>query len=178
MGNSGPAYFVNASSLAPALIALDAIAKIVSPEGERDLALEKLYRTPTKSDEREVALKPNELLTAVVIPGGDIANSTYEVRERVLLDWPLAAAAVALKMNGGSVESARVVLGHVAPTPWKSLEAAASLKGKPISSKTAAAAGEAAVAAATPLSGNKHKVRLASVSVKRAILAAVRSPGA
>ena len=172
LGNSGPAYFVNASSLAPALIALDATAKIASPEGERDLAVEKLYRTPAGADERELSLKPNEILTAIVIPSGNTANAVYEVRERMLLDWPLAAAAVAIKMSGSTVESARVVLGHVAPTPWRSAEAGDALKGKAINDETAAAAGEAAVAGATPLSGNKHKVRLASVSVKRAILAA------
>ena len=107
-----------------------------------------------------------------MIPSGNTANAAYEVRERVLLDWPLAAAAVAIKMSGSTVESARVVLGHVAPTPWRSAEAGDALKGKAINDETAAAAGEAAVAAATPLSGNKHKVRLASVAVKRAILAA------
>ena len=88
------------------------------------------------------------------------------------MDWPLAAAAVSIKMSGSNVESARVVLGHVAPTPWRAPEAEQSLKGKAINEETAAAAGEAAVAAATPLSMNKHKVRLASVSVKRAILRA------
>lgn len=172
LGNSGPAYFVNASSLAPALIALGATAKVASPEGERSLALEKLYRTPSKADERELSLKPNEILTGIIIPNANTANATYEVRERVLLDWPLAAAAVAIEMNGNSVTSARVVLGHVAPTPWQSPEAAKALKGKSINAETAAAAGEAAVRAATPLSNNKHKIRLASVAVKRAILTA------
>jgi xanthine dehydrogenase YagS FAD-binding subunit len=172
LGNSGPAYFVNASSLAPALIALDATAKIASPEGERSLDLEKLYRTPSDTDERELSLKPNEILTGVIIPNANTANATYEVRERVLLDWPLAAAAVAIKMDGNSVRSARVVLGHVAPIPWQSSEAANALKGKSINAETAAAAGEAAVKDATPLSNNRHKVRLASVSVKRAILTA------
>ncbi len=106
-----------------------------------------------------------------MIPSGNTANASYEVRERQLLDWPLAAA-VSIKMSGSTVESARVVLGHVAPTPWRSAEAGDALKGKAINDETAAAAGEAAVAGATPLSGNKHKVRLASVAVKRAILAA------
>ena len=172
LGNSGPAYFVNASSLAPALIALDATVKIASPEGERDLAVEKLYHTPAGADERELSLKPNEILTAIVIPAGNTANAVYEVRERQLLDWPLAAAAVSIRMSGSTVESARVVLGHVAPTPWRSGEAGDALKGKAINDETAAAAGQAAVAGATPLSGNKHKVRLASVAVKRAVLAA------
>jgi len=172
LGNKGPAYFVSASCLAPALIALDARVKIASASGDRELAVEKLFHTPANGDERELSLQPNEIVTEIVIPGGSSANATYEVRQRSLMDWPLAAAAVSIKMNGSNVESARVVLGHVAPTPWRAPEAEQSLQGKPVNEETAAAAGEAAVVAATPLSGNKHKVRLASVAVKRAILLA------
>ena len=172
LGNKGPAYFVNASSLAPALIALDAMVKIASPSGERELTVEKLFHTPANGNERELSLQPNEIVTEIIIPGSTAASGAYEVRQRNLMDWPLAAAAVSIKMNGSSVESARVVLGHVAPTPWRAPEAEQLLKGKTINEETAAAAGNAAVAAATPLSGNKHKVRLASVAVKRAILLA------
>jgi xanthine dehydrogenase YagS FAD-binding subunit len=172
LGNSGPAYFVSASSLAPALIALDARVKIASPGGDRELAVEKLFHTPANGNERELSLQPNEILTEIVIPGGASANATYEVRQRNLMDWPLAAAAVSIKMSGSNVESARIVLGHVAPTPWRAPEAEQALKGKPVSEETAAAAGEAAVAKATPLSQNSHKARLASVALKRAILQA------
>ena len=172
LGNSGPAYFVSASCLAPALIALDARVKIASPGGDRELAVEKLFHTPANGNERELSLQPNEILTEIVIPGGASANATYEVRQRNLMDWPLAAAAVSIKMSGSNVESARVVLGHVAPTPWRAPEAEQALKGNSISEETAAAAGEAAVAKATPLSRNSHKARLASVAVKRAILRA------
>jgi xanthine dehydrogenase YagS FAD-binding subunit len=97
------------------------------------------------------------------------------VRERQALDWPLAAAAVALRMDGGTVREARVVLGHVAPTPWRSHDAEQSLAGKPLTEENAARAGEAAVRAARPLSGNKYKVQFARVAVKRALLAAGRT---
>ena len=172
LGNKGPAYFVNASSLAPALVALGATATLVSADGERELAVESLYSTPANDGDRELAIKPNEILTQIKIPSGGGANATYEVRERQLLDWPLAAAAVSLKISGGKVESARVVLGHVAPTPWRSAEAEQALAGKAISEATAMKAGEAAVAGAVPLSHNKHKVQLARVAVKRAVLRA------
>jgi xanthine dehydrogenase YagS FAD-binding subunit len=101
-------------------------------------------------------------------------NHTYEVRQRTLLDWPLATASVALKMNGGTVSSAKIVLGHVAPIPWNADDAAKGLVGKKITEETAAAAGDAAVRGAKPLSQNGYKVQLARVSVKRALLAAAK----
>ena len=171
LGNKGPAYFVSASSLAPALIALGASVTLVGPDGERDVAIEKLYQTPSSDRDREATIKANEILTQIKIATGG-NNATYEVRQRQLMDWPLATASVALKMSGGTVESARVVLGHVAPTPWRSSEAERALTGKVVSEDVAMQAGKAAVAAATPLSRNKHKVQLASVAVKRAIMRA------
>ncbi len=171
LGNKGPAYFVNASSLAPALIALGASVTLVGPDGEREVDVEKLYQTPKSDRDRETTIKANEILTMIKVPAGG-HNATYEVRQRQLMDWPLAAASVSLKMSGGTVESARVVLGHVAPTPWRSSEAERAITGKSVSEEVAMQAGKAAVAAATPLSRNKHKVKLASVAVKRAILKA------
>jgi xanthine dehydrogenase YagS FAD-binding subunit len=95
------------------------------------------------------------------------------VRPKEGLDWPLTSAAVALKMRGDTVESARIAMGHVAPMPWPADDAAKSLEGKTITEDTAAAAGDAAVQGATPLSRNAYKVQLARVAVKRALLAAV-----
>lgn len=173
LGNKGPAYFVNASSLAPALIALGASVTVAGPDGEREIEVEKLYQTPNSDRDRENALRPNEILTAIIVPAAaGVVSATYEVRQRQLMDWPLATASVALKLSGGSVQSARVVLGHVAPTPWRSSEAEQALMGKSVSEDTALAAAKAALASATPLSGNKHKVQLARVAVKRAILRA------
>ena len=172
LGNKGPAYFVSASSLAPALIALEATVTVVGPDGEEEMAVEKLFQTPSSDSQRETTLKPNQVLTGIKIPGGAAKSATYEVRQRQLMDWPLATASVALKMSGDTVESARVVLGHVAPTPWRSSDAERALAGKAVSEDTAMAAAKAAVSAATPLSRNKHKVQLARVAVKRAILQA------
>lgn len=172
LGNKGPAYFVNASSFAPAMIALGAKVKVVSKSGTREVEIEKLYRAPAGDNERELDLKPDELVTEILLPAAGSRSATYEVRERQLLDWPLTAAAVSLVMSGNTVKSARIVLGHVAPTPWRSSQAEQALAGKAVNEEVAAAAGKAAVAAATPLSQNKYKVQLASVAVKRAVLAA------
>ncbi len=170
LGNKGPAYFVNASSLAPALISLGATATVVGPEGARTVQVADLYRIPASESERENTLMPNEIVTEVRVPSASgWKTATYEVRQRQLLDWPLATASVALRMRGGKVADARVVLGHVAPIPWRSSEAETALKGQAAGESAGEAAGKAAVAAATPLSQNKAKVQLASVAVKRAL---------
>lgn len=171
----GPAYFVSASSLGPALVALNARVKLVSAKGAREVPVAKFFVAPKDEASREIALQPNEILTEILIPNAAVKTATYEVRQKEALDWPLAAAAVALEMNGATVKSAKVVLGHVAPTPIESAAAAKALVGKTITAATAEAAGKAAVAGAKPLSRNAHKVTLAKVAVKRALLDAVKT---
>ena len=166
-GNAGDAVFVNPSSLAPPLIALGASATVLGPDGERTVAVEDLYRTPASSDESEFTLGAAEIVTGVTIPMRSSSNATYEIRNRKGFDWPLATASVAMGDGGG-----RVVLGHVAPTPWMSAAAATALAGG-ISEASAQAAGDAAVADASALSGNAYKIQLARVAVKRAALAAM-----
>ena len=173
LGNSGPAYFVSPSSLAPILIALDAKVRLHGPQGARELSVQDFFVTPKSDMESEHALKPGEIVTEILVPHpGDVKMAIYEVRQKEALDWPLAAAAVVLKLDGGSVQSARVVLGHVAPVPWPSPEAEEALKGKSVNEDVAWEAGKAALSKATPLSRNAYKVQLARVAVKRAILRA------
>ncbi len=177
LGNEGPAYFVNPSSLAPVLIALGAEVEIAGEKGTRKELLERFYRAPRTEHEREYTLAPSEIVTAVLLPKGaeQWRTAVYEVREKQALDWPLAAASVALRIDGGTVREARIVMGHVAPVPWRAQEAERALAGKAPDAESAAKAGEAAVRGAHPLSGNKYKVQLARVAVKRAILEAGRA---
>ena len=175
LGNSGPAYFVSPSTLAPILIALDAKVKLHGPQGAREMSMKEFFVTPQQEGESEHALHPGEIVTEILVPHpGDVKMAIYEVRQKEALDFPLAAAAVVLKLEGGSVQSARVVLGHVAPVPWPSPEAAEALKGKSVDEDVAWEAGKAALSKATPLSKNAYKVQLARVAVKRAILRAAK----
>ena len=174
LGNSGPAYFVNPSSLAPILIALNAKVALHGPKGQREVELSKFYTMPKSEGEREYVMMPDEILTEITVPGGSAKTATYEIREKEGLDWPLVTAAVALEMDGNTVKSARVVLGHVAPVPWPSAEAEQALQGKSLTEDVADAAGKAAVSKATPLSQNGYKVQLARVAVKRALMRAVK----
>ncbi len=167
----GPAWFVSPSSLGPALVALGAKITVAGPTGNRTITADKFFVAPKSDADREIAIKPNEIVTQVIVPAAG-RNATYEVRQKEALDWPLATASVVLRMKGSSVASARVVLGHVAPTPWVAAEAEKFLAGKSLTQDVAEEAGKAAVAGAKPLSGNAYKVQLAKVAVKRALLAA------
>jgi len=173
LGNDGPAKFVSPSTIVPVLIAYGAKIRLVGPKGKRELPLEKFFLIPKTENEREHDLKPNEVLTELVIPSaGDWKVAHYEIRQKEAFDWPLAVSAVALKMSGSNIQEARVVLGYVAPTPWPCPEAGQALAGKPASEENARAAAEAALQAAKPLSQNAYKVQLARVAVRRAILKA------
>ncbi|MEK6236560.1 MAG: hypothetical protein N2C14_17775, partial [Planctomycetales bacterium] len=123
--------------------------------------------------QREYVLQPNQVVTHVVLPPvAGIQNAAYEVRHGEGPDYPLAAAAVALRLQGGVVRRARVVMGHVAPTPWTAREAEDFLVGQSITPQVAEAAGDAAVRRAVALSENGHKIQMARVAVKRALLTA------
>ncbi len=178
LGTQTGAYFVSPSTIAPALIAYGAKLRIYSAKaggsGVRELPLSRFFITPKSTNEREHDLKPDEMVIELIVPPSPQSLKTgyYEVRQKAAFDWPLTMAAVALEMNGNTVKSARIVMGHVAPVPWVSDEAAAALVGKTITPDTAMAAANAAVTHAKPLSMNKYKITLAKVAVKRAVLKA------
>ncbi|MBV8052947.1 MAG: xanthine dehydrogenase family protein subunit M [Acidobacteriaceae bacterium] len=172
LGNDGPAKFVSPSTVAPALIAYGASIRIVGPKGTREIPLEKFYLIPKSDAEREHDLRPNEIVSEILLPRPMAACAHYEIRQKAAFDWPVALAAVSLVKNGNSAAHVRVVLGCVAPVPWVSTEAAQVLEGKEISEDVAKAAADAALRDAKPLSHNAYKVQLAKVAVKRAILKA------
>jgi len=169
----GPCHIVHPSSLAVPAIALNATFKVSGPAGERDVPAADYFQLPDRNLYGETVLAPNELLTHVLLPPPGAARSaTYEVRFKQSHDWPLAMASVALAMKGQTVGGARIVLGAVAPVPWRSEAAETSLAGKVVSEQTASAAAEAAVTGARPMTQNGYKVQIARTAVKRAILKA------
>jgi xanthine dehydrogenase YagS FAD-binding subunit len=173
LGNDGPAKFVSPSTIVPILIAYGARIRLEGPKGRRELALENFFVTPKAEGEREHDLRPNEIVTELRLPPPlDVRAAHYEIRQKEAFDWPLTVAAVALRMNGSLVQSARVVMGYVAPVPWPSPEADQVLAGSFLNENTAEKAAAAAVKGARPLSHNAYKVQLSRVAVKRAILKA------
>ncbi|MGH7780234.1 MAG: FAD binding domain-containing protein [Candidatus Binataceae bacterium] len=172
----GPSYIVHPSNLAPALIAFGASARITGPGGERTVALEKFFTLPAVDPKRENDLRAGEIITEVIVPApASGTRSIYlEVREKQSFDWPLVSVAVVIvpSANGKSVRDARIVMGAVAPIPWRSAAAEKTIIGAPLDESHARAAADAALAGAQPMSDNAYKVKIAKVIVRRAILAA------
>ena len=171
-GNEGPSHIVHPSSLAVPLVAYGARFRVLGPNGEREIAAADYFTLPTLQNVlKENVLGDEDILTHVILPApGTVKHGHYEVRYKASHDWPLAFTTVVLTMSGNTISSARVVLGAVAPIPWRSKAAEAALAGKPLNEQTAIAAGEAAVAEAKPMSGNGYKVQIAKTAVKRAIM--------
>jgi xanthine dehydrogenase YagS FAD-binding subunit len=168
----GPSYIVHPSDLAPALVALDAEVELVSPAGTRTLALESFFTLPAEGDvRRENVLGPNEVLARVTLPGDrDGWRSTYlKVRERDSFDFALSAVAVALRFEGDTVKTARIVLGGVAPRPWRVRGAEDRLVGTKLDAETCRLAAEEALKGAEPLADNGYKVPLTKALLVRAL---------
>lgn len=169
----GPALFVSPSSLGPPLIALGASVVIAGPDNsERTIPVAEFFRIPASDEERENALRPGEILTAIIIPDRGLRNATFEVRHRRGLDWPYVTASVAFRMEDQTARDARVVLGHVAPVPWSAREAEGALESGRLHAGLAARCGAAAATGAQPLRQNAYKVQMVGAAVQRAILQA------
>ncbi len=169
----GDALFVAPSSLAVPLIALGASATILGPKGERTVMVSSLYQIPKRDSDRELTIGADEVLTKITLPAPQGKNATYEARQKQSHDWPLVLASVSLRFDGASVSQASIVIGGVAPIPYRAVEAEKAMFGKPVTLETAEAVAANAINGVKPLSGNVYKVALTKTVVKRALLAAV-----
>ena len=166
----GPAFPPHPSNAAVPLVAYGASFVLDGPKGARTVPAGEFFVLPAKDPTRENVLQPGELLLEIRVPATKGWKSAYyEVRERAAFDWPLASAAIALKVEGGVVKDARVVLGQVATIPWRATAAEKALVGKPLGAPSAEAAGKAAVEGAEPMSDNGYKVDLVTTLVRRTV---------
>ena len=172
----GPSYIVHPSDTAPALVALDATFRIAGPSGERTVPAADFFVLPRQNAAAENVLANDELLTSVQIPAPRAGmRSVYEkVLDREAWTHAVVSAAIVLQMEGSICRSARVVLGGVAPIPWRLPEVERVLTGQAITEDVAARAGEIAIAGARPLAKNAYKLPLTKNLVRRTILGLAR----
>src|SRR5258706_583193 len=169
----GPSYIVHPSDLAPMLLALGATLSVVGADGKRDLALDKFFTLPADGNlRRENVLKNDDLITEIHVPASRFAaHSTYlKFKERDSLDFAMSSVAAALTMGAGqTVTEARLVLGGVAPIPWRVPNAEAALIGKTLTSDLLATVAGIALEGAKPLEKNAYKIPLTQTLVRRAL---------
>lgn len=167
----GPSYIVHPSDTAPALVALGATFQITGPGGDRTLPASEFFTGPRQNPAKENALGSDEVLAAVRMPAlPGTARSTYrKVMDRQAWTHAVVSAAVVLEMQGDVCRSARVVLGGVAPIPWRLAEVEKLLAGQRITEALLDKVGAAAVAGARPLSQNAYKVPITRNLVKRTV---------
>lgn len=170
---SGPSYIVHPSDAAPALMALGATVNIHGPRGGNEVAMDDFFTMPEMNIRRENILRPNEIVTEIAIPKPE-ANSRgmfLKVRERESIDFALVSLAAQMTVVNGTCERASLVLGGVAPIPWRAVEAEDYLRGRRITEARAESAAEAAVEDAAPMPHNGYKVEIAKNLVKQAVQA-------
>jgi len=140
----------SSTDTAPALIALGASVRLVSSQGEREVALADLYR----NDGIDYLMRrPDEILTEVKLPAASGWRSTYwKLRRRGAFDFPVLGVAAAVKTaQDGTVEEARIALGAVSSRPFLVAAAGEFLAGRKLSDEVIAAAGEKAASRAKPM---------------------------
>jgi len=168
----GPSYAVHPSNAAVPLVAFGALLVLQGEKGPRTVAAGDFFVPPTKDPERENQIQPGEVLTEIRVPAAGGWRSAYDdVRERAAFDWPLVSAATAVRLEAGVVKEARIVLGAVAPIPWRSARAEQALVGKALDASAIAAAASAAIVGAAPLSENGYKVALLQTLLRRMLSA-------
>jgi xanthine dehydrogenase YagS FAD-binding subunit len=171
----GSCYIVFPSDLAPALISLGATATVATVKGDKELPLGSFYALPDVDVSRETVLGKGEFLKSVWVPAPKAGQkSAYvKIKERGTWDFALVSAAVRGVMKDGALAEISIVMGGVAPVPWRLKKAEDVMRGKPVTEALIRAAADAALADASPLRENGYKADLVFAALKRAVMAVI-----
>jgi xanthine dehydrogenase YagS FAD-binding subunit len=167
----GPSYIVHPSDTAPALVALDASFRIAGPSGDRTVPAADFFTLPSADASRENVLKDGEILASITLPAArkNIRSTYHKVLDREAWTHAVVSAAIVLELDTDRCQSARVVLGGVAPIPWRLPQVEKMLAGQRLTPELAAKAGEAAISGARPLAKNAYKIPLTRALVARTL---------
>ncbi len=173
LGTSDACIATYPGDFAVALVAASARVEVESDAGRRLVAVEDFFVAPGDRPERETALAPGDLITAVELDADTLFERSHylKVRDRASYEFALASVAVAVELDGDRIARARLALGGVATTPWRAHDAEAALTGARAGDDAFRRAADAALAGARPRVHNAYKIELA----KRAIVRALRA---
>ncbi|MFQ5639437.1 MAG: FAD binding domain-containing protein [bacterium] len=167
----GPSFIVHPSDTAPALHALGATLHVFGPDGADEIPIDDFFELPIDNLRRENVLETNEIITRVTVtkPAAGTRSTYLKFREKQSMDFAISSVAAVVQMQGSRVQTARIVLGGVAPIPWRVEEAEAELVGKTLTESAIEKAAKAAVAGADAMQHNGYKVLLTRNLVRRAL---------
>lgn len=174
MANATPS-----ADVAPSLIALNAIAKIVSASGERTIALEDFFRGPGQT-----VMRAEEILREITIPktNAGLVGEYIKFSPREMMDLAYVGVAVAytLREPDNRCDGVRIVLGAVSPTPMRARQAEVAVEGQILTEALAETAGRIAAEASKPISDVRssadYRRAMVAAMTKRALLNAAIGP--
>ena len=159
--DNGPCHVVHPSDPAVALAALEAVIEIASLGARRLVPIAEFYTLPSERLDYETVLAPGEFVSAIVLPGGSAGGVQHyhKLMQRDAWDFALVSVAGCRRSDG----DVRIVLGGVAPRPWRvntSIEEDVASGG--LDDEAIATLADRALYDAKPLSNNGYKVELAA----------------
>ena len=172
-------WAVSSSDTGPMAMALEGLVTLASSDGERELPVAALYRDDGID---YMAKQPNEVVTGLRLPNVHGTQTAYvKLRRRGSIDFPIAGAAVVLRMDGETVTGCRIVLSAVASHPLEARAADAFLTGKSLDQETVREAAEIAAKPAKPLDNadltHFWRKKMVRVVVEQAIAQAATRAG-
>jgi xanthine dehydrogenase YagS FAD-binding subunit len=174
LGGSDQCVAAYAGDMAIALLVLGARVRTRGADGERSILLEDLHRMPGADPSVDTTLKPDEIITEIVVPANGFgAHTAYvKVRDRATFEWPVVSAAVGLELDGRTVRTARVAAGGVGTKPWPLRSVEKALTGRKLEQDVVTTAAQLSVEGAVARGGTSFKLKLLPRVVERAILTA------
>jgi xanthine dehydrogenase YagS FAD-binding subunit len=168
----GLCYIVHPSDLAPALISLDAKISIITPQGEKTIPLANFYVLPKVNVRQENILTSDEVVREIRVPHPKSGEKStyYKLKERGAWDFALLSAAVKGVVSGGIFKDIKIIVGGVAPVPWRLEKAENIIRGKAVTEELLRKAAREALKEARALKENKYKRDLLEVVISRAAL--------
>ncbi len=172
-------WALSSSDTAPMAMALEALVTLTGPDGDRELPVAALYRDDGID---YMAKRPSDVVTGLRIPAADGTRSAYvKLRRRGSIDFPIAGAAVALRLDGDTVSQCRIVLSAVASHPLEARAADEFLTGKTLNEEAVRQAAEIAAKPAKPLDNadltHFWRKRMVRVVVEQALIKAATTNG-
>src|SRR2546426_6292041 len=162
LGTSENCIAANASDLAVALVALDAVVEVQGVAGQRNVPLTGFYRLPGATPHIETVLEPGEVIAAITVPASAVARRSHylKVRDRASFEFAVVSAAVALDMDGARIRQAHIALGGVGTKPWRVPRVEAALAGASLEPAALRAAAALAADGAQGREANSFKIEL------------------